>query len=68
MQCSFIAVDCWIWWTAAVITNNYCLKTSQFQTACKDDVQWLHHSNKTAKIKKVILLNSTSPQNQCAVK
>ena len=27
-------------------------KTLQFETVCKDDRQWLHHTTKTAKIKK----------------
>ena len=44
----------------------YSLKTSQFKTVCKDDSGYV--TTKTAKIKKVILLSSTSPHSQCADK
>jgi len=42
-------------------------KTSQFKTVCKDDSGYITQL-KQQKIKKVILLSSTSPHSQCADK
>jgi len=40
-------------------------KTEKFTTACKDDYTYKYPRTKTAKIKKVILLCTTSPICQC---
>jgi len=42
-------------------------KTSQFETVCKDDSGYITQL-KQQKLKKVILLSSTSPHSQCADK
>jgi len=43
------------------------LKTLQFKTVCKDDSGYITQL-KQQKIKKMILLSSTSPHSQCAEK